>query len=279
MPLPSLSSLPSHHKRLVTALVLVLVIIVEIWLGGWPLRLLVLVAACLGLYEFFNMACPENTSRPRKIVFILLGALLVLSQAAGPAATQALLGLCFCVMAMFFLFDFGRGNEQARLNDHAPFALGLLYIPLILQLALYLSPAEQCLVILAAVATDIGGYYAGTLWGTRKLWPAVSPKKSWAGLFGGLALCLVVCTALGLAGSRLGWGLPHLPLWAWLLTALLLHQAAMFGDFFESALKRTLDVKDSGSLLPGHGGVLDRIDSILFVIPVYMAIRLIAHAL
>ena len=266
--------LPSHHKRLVTALALVLVLIAGISLGGWPLRLLVLVAACLGLYEFFSMACPENTPWPRKIFFTLLGASLVASQAAGPVATLVLLCLCFCALGMTFLFDFGRGNEQARLNEYAPFAFGLLYIPLILQLALYLSPAEQCLIILAAIAADTGGYYAGTLWGKRKLWPAVSPKKSWAGLFGGLALCLILCTALGLAGNSLDWGLPQLPLWAWLLTALLLHQAAMFGDFFESALKRTLDVKDSGSLLPGHGGILDRIDSILFVIPVYMAIRL-----
>ena len=266
--------LPSHHKRLLTALALVLVLIVGISLGGWPLRLLVFVAACLGLYEFFSMACPENTPWPRKIFFTLLGASLVASQAAGPVATLVLLCLCICALGMTFLFDFGRGNEQARLNEYAPFAFGLLYIPLILQLALYLSPAEQCLIILAAIAADTGGYYAGTLWGKRKLWPAVSPKKSWAGLFGGLALCLILCTALGLAGNSLDWDLPQLPLWAWLLTALLLHQAAMFGDFFESALKRTLDVKDSGSLLPGHGGILDRIDSILFVIPVYMAIRL-----
>jgi len=268
--------LPSHHKRLGTALALALVLIAGLTLGGWHLRLLVLVAACLGLHEFFSMACPASTSRPRKVVFILLGALLIVSQAAGPAATLVLLGLCFCAIGMIFLFDFGQGNEQARLNEYALFALGLLYIPLVLQLALYLNLAEQCLVILAAIATDIGGYYVGTLWGKRKLWPAVSPKKSWAGLVGGLALCLIACTVLGLAGSHLSWGLPQLPLWAWLLTALLLHQAALFGDFFESALKRTFGVKDSGSLLPGHGGILDRIDSILFVIPVYMAIRLIA---
>ena len=271
-------SLPSHHKRLVTALFLVIVLVAGIIAGGWPLRLLALVVACLGLYEFFNMVCPQGTpaARTRKLVFLLLGGLLVLSQAFGPTATLALLAVSFCIMSTAFLFDFGHGNEQARLNDQAPFAFGLLYIPLILQLALYLSPAEQCLVILAAIAADAGGYYAGTLWGKRKLWPTVSPQKSWAGLFGGLGICLVVCTALGLTGNKLDWGLPVLPLWAWLLTALLLHQAAMFGDLFESALKRSLDIKDSGSLLPGHGGILDRIDSILFVIPMYMIIRLVA---
>lgn len=270
-------AVPPHYTRVITALVLLALLAAGISAGGWPLRLLVLAAACLGLHEFFAMVRPRGGSLPREAAFLALGGLLVLSQAGGPMLTLAFLCLCLCALGMVFLFDFGLGNTEARINEHAPLAFGLLYIPLILQLALYLNPAEQCLVILAAVASDTGGYYAGSLWGGRRLWPAVSPKKSWAGLFGGLGLCLAACGLLGFAGNSFGWGLPRLPLWGWLSAAFLLHQAALFGDFFESALKRTAGIKDSGALLPGHGGILDRIDSLLFILPVYMAIRLCAE--
>jgi phosphatidate cytidylyltransferase len=94
----------------------------------------------------------------------------------------------------------------------------------------------------------------------------VSPKKTWAGSWGGLACCTAGCLGLGLL-----WGLASWP--AYLLLGLALGVAAQAGDFFESALKRHLDVKDSGRLLPGHGGVLDRIDSLLLVVPAYAAAR------
>jgi phosphatidate cytidylyltransferase len=110
--------------------------------------------------------------------------------------------------------------------------------------------------------------------GRHKIWPLVSPKKSWEGYFGGMLLCVLACTVLGLAAEALDWRMIRLPLWGWVLLALGLNMAALFGDFFESALKRSLDVKDSGTILPGHGGMLDRIDSLLFVLPVFMFLRL-----
>ncbi len=271
-----LMSLPSHRKRLLTALTLVILLVAGIFAGGWPLRLLVTAAACLALYEFFTMSL--GPASPCRFVGPVLGGLLVLSQAGGPMWTLSLLCLYVCALGGFFLFDFSRSKGQAKATAYAAPALGLLYIPLLLHLALYLSPAEQSLIMLAVAATDSGGYYAGTLWGKRKLWPAVSPNKSWEGLFGGLLLCLAACAAQGYIAQTLHWNLPRFPLWGWLLTGLFLHQAALFGDLFESALKRSLGVKDSGTLLPGHGGMLDRIDSLLFALPAYTAIRLIATA-
>lgn len=266
--------LTTHQQRLITGVALLVLLISGLTLGGWPLRLLILAVSSLALYEFFSMYWPGRVYLGRKCAGLLGGALIILAQTIDPLWTLTVAALVFVGAALAFLFNYGTGNAQARLGHYAPLVNGLVYIPVMLQLALYLSPAEQSLVILAAVASDTGGYYAGSIWGKRKLWPSVSPKKSWAGLFGGMILCVSCCTLLGLVAQAADWRMLRLPLWAWPLAGVLLNQAAVFGDLFESALKRTLDIKDSGTLLPGHGGMLDRIDSLLFVLPIYMMLRL-----
>lgn len=271
----SFSSLSPHRQRLVTGLSMALGLLVLVLIGGWPLRLALAVVACLGMHELLCMYWPGEERRREKVLGLALAALVVLAQAWGTGITLAVSCLAFCTVGMVFLFDYGKGNAEARLEQYAPLAFGLFYIPMILQFALHFSLAEQCLAVLAAIASDIGGYYAGTCFGKRKLWPLVSPKKSWEGLFGGLALCLLVCVPLGAGGAAAGWALPEWPVWGWVIVVALLQQAAVFGDFFESALKRSLDVKDSGTLLPGHGGILDRLDSILFVIALYALVRLL----
>ena len=202
-----------------------------------------------------------------------MGSLLVLSQAVDPLWTVFTLGLCFLAVGMAFLLSFGKGDDVVRLGHYAPVIHSLLYVPFILQMALYLTPSEQVLIMLAPIASDTGGYYAGSLYGKRKLWPRVSPKKTWEGYFGGLILCALACMLFGMLGNALDWRMLQAPFWIWLFIGIVMHHAALSGDLFESALKRTLNVKDSGTLLPGHGGVLDRIDSLLFAIPVFLALR------
>lgn len=265
--------LSSHQTRLFTGIVLLCLLAGAIAAGGWPLRLLALAACLLALDEFFVLHWPRGERTALKFFGLVLGGGVFLSQAFGPEATIVALCAAFACVGLVFLFRFGGGDAEARLDQYAPLVSGLLYIPLILQLALYLSWAEQCLVLMAAIASDTGGYYAGTRYGNKKLWPTVSPKKSWAGFFGGMAFCVLVCMLFGSIGNIQAWPLPALPVWGWPLLALLLHEAALFGDFFESALKRTLNIKDSGKILPGHGGILDRIDSLLFVLPCYAAAR------
>lgn len=269
---------PAHKKRLITAAILFALLVVGIAGGGWLLRLMVLIASCLTLYEFFNMFWPMGEEEGRKRFGVVLGGLLVLAQAGGTGWSLAAVCLCFCAVGVAFLFDYGHGNTESRIGQFGPLVYGLLYIPLVLQLALYLNPSEQFLVVLAAVASDTGGFYAGTLFGKRKLWPAVSPQKSWEGFGGGMALCVLWCLVFGLIGNSYGWGLIPLSAWEWILTGILLFLASLGGDLFESALKRSMQIKDSGALLPGHGGMLDRLDSMLFVIPVYMALRLMFGA-
>jgi phosphatidate cytidylyltransferase len=114
------------------------------------------------------------------------------------------------------------------------------------------------LVLLVVWATDIGGYFAGRAIGGPKLWPQVSPKKTWAGAIGGFVASLLV--AIGFSASNLGKTLPLVTL------AAMLSIAAQFGDLFESAIKRRFGVKDSGHIIPGHGGVMDRLDGFVAAI-------------
>lgn len=120
------------------------------------------------------------------------------------------------------------------------------------------------LVFLLVWAADIGAYFAGTLLGRRRLAPAISPGKTWEGLIGGLLLTLFVGASAGylLAGMRPGVA------WVALLAGVAI--ISVIGDLVESLLKRQADVKDSGKLLPGHGGLLDRLDSVLAAAPLFL---------
>ena len=117
-------------------------------------------------------------------------------------------------------------------------------------------------------AGDTGAYYTGRMLGKAKLYPAVSPGKTWAGVWGGLAASLVVGVLLGqrFLGEL---GVPALAALAAVLAVV-----GLLGDLFESMLKRQVQVKDASNLLPGHGGMLDRLDSILFAAPVVVYVRL-----
>ena len=117
------------------------------------------------------------------------------------------------------------------------------------------------LVFLFVAAADIGAYFAGRAFGAKKLAPAVSPGKTWEGVGGGAVLAASVC-GVGLLFFPVQW-----PLWMALSIGLV--AVSIFGDLFESLVKRATGVKDSGTILPGHGGVLDRIDSLLAALPVF----------
>jgi phosphatidate cytidylyltransferase len=124
-----------------------------------------------------------------------------------------------------------------------------------------LRPLEVLLILALVWIADIGAYFVGRAWGRRKLAPGISPGKSWEGAIGGTAAALVYAIILGTFIEGLFW-VPYL------LAAALLAVLSIVGDLFESAAKRQAGAKDSGTLLPGHGGILDRIDSATAVLPV-----------
>ena len=131
-------------------------------------------------------------------------------------------------------------------------------------------------VVIAVAAVDVGAYFAGRYLGNRPLAPSVSPKKTWEGVWGGFATCCAVSAALVWAAQRDLLEMSSAQILVLLLSCVTTTPFAVVGDLVESMLKRNSDLKDSGSILPGHGGVLDRVDGLLAVAPISVLILLLA---
>ncbi|MCG8529281.1 MAG: phosphatidate cytidylyltransferase [Desulfovibrionales bacterium] len=254
----------SHRQRWITAAIAFPVLIAILIIGDWALLAGVLAASVVGQYEFYSMFWPRNDKMTTKLFGCLMGvAVLIASYLNLPTAVLGFIVLTFWLSSFTFLASYG-----IKLRDDADFTKahittsGLLYIPLLLQAVFSFSRVEIILILFAAFASDIGGFYAGRFFGKNKIWPRVSPKKTREGSIGGMLGCILVTLCIGLSFGTAPW-------YALIILGIFLNLASQLGDFFESALKRTLGVKDSGAILPGHGGVLDRIDSILLVLPTY----------
>jgi len=238
--------------RIAAALVLAPLAIGAAYAGGWYWTALVTLGA-IGL--FFEWLAVTTTARhvPVTVAGVVALVLTALFLAIGNV-NAALVVLALGLIAVAFR------APQPRIWAVA----GFLYAAAA-QLASILVRLDQAkglsaliLVLLVVWATDIGGYFAGRAIGGPKLWPRVSPKKTWAGAIGGFIASLLV--AIGFSASDLGKTLPLL------ILAAMLSIAAQLGDLFESAIKRRFGVKDSGHIIPGHGGVMDRLDGFVAAI-------------
>lgn len=248
--------------RLITAAVLAAVLIAAWIMGGWYVSGLVGVLALVGLGEFLFLFQPAG-GWGMKILGLLLGAAYLAVCAALPTFPAAL-ALAFCAMmaALYALICWSREKTPDALRRAAVIVCGIAYVPLLLAPAMHFSRWEQLLVVLLPAASDMAAYFAGVSFGKHAIWPGVSPKKSVEGSVAGLLAAVVVSCVMGLAfGSA--------PLYAFAALGAVMGIMAQLGDFFESALKRAVNVKDSSRLLPGHGGVLDRLDSISFCVGAY----------
>jgi phosphatidate cytidylyltransferase len=159
------------------------------------------------------------------------------------------------------------GGAAGYLRDLSAGIFALAYLPLMavflaMILARHTGARQALIFVVVTICSDIGGYAAGVLIGRHPLASSISPKKTWEGLAGSVAACLA-------AGGILMTWLLHTHVWQGLVVGAAAAAAATLGDLVESIMKRDLQIKDMGSVLPGHGGILDRIDSLLVVAPVY----------
>lgn len=254
----------SHKTRLATSAIGLPLAAAALFFGGWPLFLAVTAVSACAQWEFHGLF--PGGSRALRLPALVLGALLLaLSWRFGPAASLAVLA------AAFWLEEFTRlaGGSSREAGPRWTLLAGLLYVPTALQFLLSFPASGSAVLLAAVMATDTGAYYAGHLIGGPKVWPRVSPKKTWAGCLGGLASAVAVCLAAGLVLGGPG-------LSAWIGLGAALSVACQFGDFVESSLKRAAGLKDSGCILPGHGGLLDRIDGLLPATLVYALARTLA---
>ena len=262
-------------KRVLTALVLIPLVLLLVFKGPfWLITPVVGAIAELALWEYLTLADSTGAKTPR-IAAVLCVALLFLFTFRRPEYMGPLLGAI--TLALLILCAF-RSPLKRVLPDAAYSVFGVFYIGLSLTTLPLLSAQENgpsLLVFLLFVvwAGDIAALYIGRTWGRKKLAPAISPGKSWEGSAASIAGSLAITgLLLWLSTTLQAHGIPDLsypgPVTRWLILAAILNVAAQVGDLVESAIKRGAGVKDSGSLLPGHGGVLDRIDALLIAAPV-----------
>jgi phosphatidate cytidylyltransferase len=241
--------------RIGTAAVLIAALLAALFL--LPRRALELVVGLILLFAAHEWARLCRLERAAALAFAAAVALtfLALQRAGLQQALFALAAFFWIVLAPLWMWR-GVQPQQTVWIGAAGFAV---LVPAALAMV-RLEPLVVLLVLVLVWIADTAAYFVGRAWGRRKLAPAISPGKTWEGVGGGLigaalyAIILAFFTDLG----------------AWLAlvaTALLLGMASIVGDLFESAVKRQAGVKDSGSLLPGHGGILDRIDSATAALP------------
>ena len=263
-----------HLKRILSAAILLPPVLLIIWYGP-PLLLAALAATVGGLtaWEFYGLLGTRFGPLPRP-----LGVLLAAAVAAAPAlplgAEGALLLLGFAVIGVATSLLLAPGSVERGLGQLAAALLPVLYAGGLLGFAVALRSLpggrEHLLYLLAVTWTaDTAAFYGGLALGRTPLSPRVSPRKTVEGsLAGFLAGAIVSPLFQAAVGRPAAW-------WGAALVGLLLVGAGQLGDLAESLCKRSAGVKDTGSLLPGHGGFLDRLDSLLFAAPVlYLVVRL-----
>jgi phosphatidate cytidylyltransferase len=217
----------------------------------------------IGLIEFYRMALPERTLESWPAA--ACGTMMIFVPLFNDCRL-ALAGFCLLFLGFALLFLFRIRDISTAARDISSAILGFAYIPLLLMHLVMLRQSAygvQWLVVimLIVMTNDSAAYYTGCAFGKHRLYPLVSPKKSIEGALGGL-----IGSIVGTMLARLTF-FPQLTIADALLTALFIGTIGQTGDLFESLLKRSYGVKDSGSIIPGHGGVLDRLDSIIFAAP------------
>jgi len=255
------------RRRWISALVLAPVAVAVCWIGGWPFAAVISLLAAAMAYEWDRLVGRGGGALGPAVIAWAPAACAPATMVLGPGAALILLAVGFASALLF-----APGGRAGRLW----FALGVVYIglPALSVMDIRLAPdfgRELALTLFfVAWASDSGAYLVGTAVGGPKLIPSLSPSKTWAGLIGA-AFCGGAFALFSAVLNRVS------PLLLYLFLGILIALIVQMGDLLESSLKRRFEAKDTGGLIPGHGGVMDRLDGLGFaavvVAPVLHIIR------
>lgn len=258
-------------KRGITGIIYIGFIVGAILWGSTGVFILSMLLSCLGVAEFMTMVNGAPTSRTTWILDIIGG--LILTGGIGviflPHAFQTPWVFLLLIWAIWFL---GRMIAELYMNEgNALINLSLsimsqIYVAMplgLLNLINHYSGPTLMLMFILIWLNDTGAYLVGSRIGKNRLFLRISPKKSWEGFFGGLIFSMGASIAACFIFPH--WYHHILPWGAWAIFGIIVSIMATYGDLVESLFKRSIGIKDSGKILPGHGGILDRIDSLLFV--------------
>ncbi|NIS59424.1 MAG: phosphatidate cytidylyltransferase [Proteobacteria bacterium] len=259
-------------KRVLTGVIAIPALCLLIEYGPEPtLFIMVLIAVVLGLHEFYSLVLPDNKRHEMALGIILGGGLVSLIYFGGVSRIHTPLG--FSIVFLSIVYMLKSKNFTLAISKMALTLFGILYIGLLLSYVILIdktAPGKQWVFFLVSTvwAADIGGFLIGSLMGRHKLYPKVSPNKTFEGLGGGMGLAITAA----LLYRRLFFS--NLDVSDCIFLGVSLTLFGQMGDFTESMIKRSAQVKDSSGLIPGHGGMLDRLDSFLFSAPfLYYYIR------
>ena len=264
-------------QRILTAVVLIAAVFALIFFGQlWMIALFAAVVALLAAYEYLQLARAGGTTIP--ISWMIFGTACLFLPIFPSWPLDAQLPLLSFLAVSLLAWNGFRIPANRVLPDTAQGLFGLLYVgfPLTLLPLIWKQedgPALLLFLMVCVWSGDIAALYIGRNFGKRKLAPRLSPGKTWEGAIASVVGSVLAGMAVVLVSDRLaarGSTFLHItePLWQSILLAILINVAAQVGDLLESAIKRGANVKDSGTMLPGHGGILDRIDALLLAAPV-----------
>jgi len=257
--------------RTLSGIGFVLVMMAGLLVDKFLFAALVLFILAVMMTEFYRMTLGKDFKTQRVLATVagcIMFSLVFINYAFHVPGKFISLSMIPVILVMISSLYAGKGSS---FKEFSHILAGLLYIAVPLTLAnliAFRGGSFNALLLLCFFViiwcSDIGAYAVGSTLGKRygkKLWPEISPKKSWAGFWGGLVFSVLSVLILRIAGLM---GLPAIHC---VILAAIMHTAGVYGDLFESQWKRACDVKDSGRIIPGHGGMLDRFDSALFAVP------------
>jgi len=258
----------------------VIILVGSIYISSITYAIVFIIITLLGVLEFYRIEASDDI-KPQRIYGTLLSFFLFSASywVSNNYISAGFLVLVIPAIYLTFLIELYR-KHQMPFTNVAFTLLGVFYVALPFSLINFITHGSNIIgvdykpqILLGFLyllwANDTGAYLVGSLIGKKRLFERISPKKSWEGSIGGGIVALIVAVIISKFYTQLS-------LFDWLVAALLAIIAGTYGDLIESMLKRSLNIKDSGNIMPGHGGILDRFDSLIFAAPllfVYLIIK------